>query len=274
MSFGWLGTFRQGSWREFRRFVLEERRDIDARIATIQAELSRIGEVTVFYRLDADGDEDGATEERTGIFVTGGSSLEKLFQAYVALGGNPFDISLFLTPDATIVFPDETEAVLQPGEGVVYPKDGTYSIGTQYQGSMLNINKYVPGRIGSRRTIEDSRIAGLVEQSRRWTNQALRYKRNDLEARIIKLADLREQLLQELDELTLAAGGTVPAISDLDQEQFEKEYGVAGIIAAIDSIFYEMTDDNTAIFEAENPNLINFPNLMPDVSPDEDNTAL
>ena len=270
MSFGWLGTFRQGSWRAYRRFILEERRDIDARLGVIQAELSRIGEVVVFYN----SDEDRVTEERTGMYVSRGSSLEKLFNAYIALGGNPFDISLFLTPDATIVFPDESDNPTQPGEGVIYPKDGVYSIGTQYEGSMLNLNKYIPGRIGSRRKIEDSRIAGLVDQSRRWSQQAIRYKRNDIEARIIKLCDLREQLLLELDDIALAVSGTVPSLSSRDEAVLENDYGVAGIVAAIDSIFYQMTDDNTANFVVEGDSLGDFPNLMPDISPDEDNTAL
>ena len=47
MSVNGLGTFRQGQWQQFRRFVLNERRDVLARIAVIKAELDRIGFIRV-----------------------------------------------------------------------------------------------------------------------------------------------------------------------------------------------------------------------------------
>lgn len=281
MSFGWLGTFRQGSWRAFRKFILEERRDIEARIAVIEAELSRIGKITVTYAREVAGDEDNqtVTEERTGIFVPQGSSLEKLLMAYIAMGGNPFDISLFLTPDATVVFADsdgETkERGSQPGEGVISPMDGVYSVGATYEGGFLNIKKYVPARTGGRVTLEDQRVAGQVFQARRVHNQAIRYKRNDLEWRILKLCDLREQLLHELEELSLAASGEVVAVSSRDQGQFENVLSVASIVAAIDRVFYETTDNGSANFASPNEEALRrFPNLLEDISPDEDNTAL
>lgn len=281
MSFGWLGTFRQGSWRAFRKFILEERRDIEARIAVIEAELSRIGQVTVTYAREVEGDADNqaVTEERTGIFVTQGSSLEKLFWAYISMGGNPFDISLFLTPDATVVFSDndgETrERGSQPGEGVVSPQDGVYSVGATYEGGFLNIKKYVPARTGGRVTLEDQRVAGQVLQARRPHNQAIRYKRNDIEWRIIKLCDLREQLLHELEELSLAASGEVVAAPSRDEGQFENVLSVASIVAAIDRVFYTTVDNGGANFAEPNEEALRrFPNLLEDISPDEDNTAL
>ena len=121
MSFGWLGTFRQGSWQSFRTFVLNERRDVASRIRVIEAELLRIGEVTVLYGTTEE--EDGSvttTEERVGFSVSPGSSLAKLLQAYVALGGNPFDVSLFLTPDSTVILDplgtEQTPTRTQPYE--------------------------------------------------------------------------------------------------------------------------------------------------------------
>ena len=47
MSFGWTGFYRQGAWREFRRFILDQRRDVMARVTTINAELARIGEIRI-----------------------------------------------------------------------------------------------------------------------------------------------------------------------------------------------------------------------------------
>jgi len=281
VSFGWLGTFRQGSWRAFRKFILEERRDIEARIAVIEAELSRIGKVTVTYAREvvADAGNQTTTEQRTGIFVPQGTSLEKLMMAYVAMGGNPFDISLFLTPDATVVFTNtdgnQQERGSQPGEGVISPQDGVYSIGATYEGGFLNIKKYIPARTGGRITLEDQRVAGQVLQARRPHNQAIRYKRNDLEWRVIKLCDLREQLLLELEELTLSASGEVTASASRDESQYENVLGVAGIIAAIDRVFYTTSDNGSADYSTPNEDALrDFVSLLDDISPDEDNTAL
>ena len=281
MSFGWLGTFRQGSWQAFRKFILEERRDIEDKIAVIEAELTRIGKVTAVYAREVPGDDDNqtVTEERVGIQVSRGSSLEKLLWAYVALGGNPFDISLFLTPDATVVFDDsdgeQSQAGTQPGEGVISPEDGVYSVGAEYRGGYLNIKKYVPPRVGGQRFLEDSRVSGLVSQVRKPYNQALRHKRNDLEWRIIKLCDLREQLLQEQEDLSLAVAGEVVAIPERDEDQLENVLATAGIVSAIDRVFYSTASDGTADFDTPNSDALGrFPNLLADITPDEDNTAL
>lgn len=279
MSFGWLGTFRQGSWQAFRRFVLEERRDVAARMRVIQAELRRIGQVTVLYTttVDADGAET-VTEQREGFMVTPNSSLAKLLQAYTAMGGNPFDISLFLTPDATVLL-DQTDVASdasgQPHQGVVYPTSAAYTTGSLYEGGYLVLRKYVPARVGGRKDMDDSKFAGRVDVARRWVNQEIRFKRNDLEARIIKLCDLREQLLHELDLLEVAVAGFSEAIPSLDPERIDDELTVARIVEGIDAVFYPMSEDNTPDFTTENLTALGqFPFLMSDILPDEDNTAL
>lgn len=89
MSFRWLGTFRQGQWQAYRRFVLQERRDVGARLAVIEAEKERIGRVVVTYVQEEDGDGNRrATEKRKGFSITPPtSSLAKLMSAYTAMGG-------------------------------------------------------------------------------------------------------------------------------------------------------------------------------------------
>lgn len=274
MSFGWLGTFRQGSWQAFRRFILEERRDIGVRIQTIQAELSRIGSVTVLFQSDTDDQGNTTvTEERVGFTVPENSSLGKLLQAYTAMGGNPFDISLFLTPDAILSTSEGTPT--QPHKGVVYARSGSYTTGDQYQGGYMDITKYTPARVGGDKKIEDYAIAALVKKARGWTNKEIRYKRNDLEARILKLCDLREQLQTEIQELTWMGAGVIPALPYFDEDRFDSALSVASIVATIDAIFYEVDDDGTADFETENTEELGaFPYLISDISPDEDNTAL
>jgi len=280
MSFGWLGTFRQGSWQAFRRFILNERRDVAARIRYIEAELIRVGEVTVYYASEEDNEGNvDVTEERIGFAVTEGSSLGKLVQAYIAMGGNPFDISLFLSPDTTVLLdetnPDDAGAPMQPHDGVAFPKSGSYAPGQLYEGGYISIKKYVPARVGGRVFLEDSKVATRVDIGRRWARKEIRNRLNDIEYRIIKLCDLREQLLGELDAITLAVAGVTAVIPQLDEDRYDKDLSVAQIVAAIDSVFYDMDETNTPDFTTENQETLgNYPFLLSDLSPDEDNTAL
>ena len=280
MSFGWLGTFRQGQWKAFRTFILNERRDVEKRIAVIEAELERIGKVTVFYREKKDSQGNIViTEQRAGFAVTAKSSLAKLCQAYIALGGNPLDISLFLTPDSTIIFTDENNATVevtpQPYEGVVAPRDGIYTTGVFDEGGTLTWTKDLTTRLGNSSFLEDSRPASLVGLARKWTNQSIREKRNDIEARIIKLCDLREQLLTEISDMILAVGGTIPALPSVDEEQYEKNLNVAALVAEIDSVFYTKKDDGSFDFNAINAEgMKQYRSLLLDIPEEEDNTAL
>lgn len=278
MGYGWLGTFRQGQWQAYRSFVLNERRDVGRRMAVIQAELQRIGNVMVGYaEVTTDTGETTISEQRTGISVSQGSTLEKLFQAYIAQGGNPFDVSLFLTPDSTFVDPADPEKTkaTQPYGGVIYPKDGSYGIGTSYEGGWLVVKKYPPARYGGRKDVRDSLVAGAVDTSRRWVNTTIQHRIHDLEARIIKLCDLREQLLNELDSLTMAMGGISGDLPTLNQDFYDEKLGVAKIVATIDSIFYLKDEEGVPDFTTVNePMLENYRSLLLDIEGEEDNTAL
>jgi len=280
MSFGWLGTFRQGSWQAFRRFVLEERRDIAERINVIESELIRIGEVTILYASTTDDEGNTeVTEERLGFSITEDSSLGKLVQAYIALGGNPFDISLFLTPDSVVVLDQDSEdqpaVPTQPYSGVVHPKSASYSTGVLYEGGYMTVKKFIPARVGGYRRLEDYSVANLVKKARKWTRQEIRFKRNDLEARIIKLCDLREQLQQELQEIAWMAAGISSSDPYLNEDLFDPDLTVANIVATIDALFYETDEDGRADFDTENTEALGkHPYLLSDITPDEDNTAL
>lgn len=282
MGFRWLGTFRQGQWQAYRQFILAERQDVAKRLRMIEAELTRIGEVTVIYgsSVDAEG-KVSVSEERQGFAVTPNSSLCKLVQAYVAQGGNPFDVSLFLTPDNTVVMDpsvDPAEDVgdnTQPYNGVIYPRSGSYVPGATYEGGFLVIKKYLPARIGGRKHVEDSQVATRVDAGRRWIRQEIKTKREEIEHRILKLCDLREQLLNEINAMTMAVAGVVPEVPSLDEDRFDKELSVAHVVAAIDSIFYNLSEDGTPNFGSENTaELGKYPFLLSDISPDEDDTAL
>jgi hypothetical protein len=273
MSFGWLGTLRQGQWQALRSFLLNERRDVGRRVAVIEAELQRIGNVIVSFAttIDPVTGERVLTEERTGFAVSIGSSLEKLIQAYVVQGGNPLDISMFLSPDS--IYEDFPT---QPYGGVIYPLSGAPAVGTRYTGGYLVVKKYTPARTGGRKDLQDNTVAGAVDTSRRWVDQTIQYRIHNLEARILKLCDLREQLQQELEAIIQAAGGVEGALPTLDQEFYDPKQGVARTVASMDAIFYEVNPETgVPDFTTQNNEMLEkYPSLLPDILPEESNTIL
>jgi len=276
MPFHFLGTIRQCQWRRFRDWTLNERRAVASRLRVINAELNRIGVITVFYQQRADTvqTQNGAereiqtvTEERTRFVVSPGSSLEKLVQAYIAQGGNPMAISLWLQPDQIQFTTDEdpgsdpdddpNEVVTQAGfESVPFdqPYGGvisvqssdSYGVGGQYPGGISvkltdltrNAGRYVEeGDAGAK-------IAIKMDWARRWVRQEIA-ELNHLEERIIKLMDLREQLQQERDTLIQQAiGGSVPEYPlPPDATRYARNLHLTDIVTQMDSVFYE-TDEN------------------------------
>ena len=277
MSFNGLGTFRQGQWQQFRRFVLNERRDVLARIAVIKAELDRIGFIRVAYEATTD-DENVTTvsEKRVGVFVTPtDSTLAKLVGAYTVMGGNPLDISMFIHPDK--VFINDTLSYFQyPSGGQVFPKSEApaYS-GDVFQQGMPSLETYnLSARKGGRMNLEDSDMVLFMSQAQRWVQQEIAHKRNNLEARILKLCALREQLEAELADLMRANGDALLGMPmPFDPDRYDPVLTVAQSVAIIDSIWYVVGEDGTADFAAESDNLGAYPNLISDLQGIEDYAA-
>lgn len=270
MSFGFLGSFRQTQWRIFRQFILNERRVVDARLSYINAELERMGEITVFYERTGGVVESvegrlekttQVTERRTGFHVTEGSSLFKLIQAYIAQGGNPGDISLFLKPDRVLwesdLDPDENpnidtstfinnevvEGALneQPGFGVVAPESDNRGVGGPDRGGWLKWGRFPFRRVGRNISLSeaDQQIAYHLDFSRRWANPTINERRNNLEARILKLMDRRDQLLNEREYiLAQAVGGSVESVPLADPRFANPNLHVTRIVEKIDTILY------------------------------------
>lgn len=306
MSLGWTSFFRQGAWRDARRFILHQRRDALARIAVINAELRRIGSVRILYaRQDPEDANSPMTEARVGLDVSPGTSLEHLLQAYIAQGGNPFDISMFLSPGAVeLVEPpgahnpatnparepvaaadvdsDEPPAQFRetaPYGGSAFSQSTDPLSGGLYTGGWLPLWRYPPRRLGGNESYaaHASETARTVDASRRWVRAELRTLRNDLEARIIKLMDLREQLTLERDELLpTAIGGSVPGVF-WDEAQFAQSYNLSAIVDLFDSVFYPRREDGSYDFSAPrttgpNPD---YPTLLDDApNGEEDWTAI
>lgn len=288
MSFGFTGQFRQGAWRDFRTFVLNQRRDVLARLTTINAELNRIGNIRILYaRRNPDDPNSPMSEARVGLDVTPGTSLAKLLQAYIANGGNPFDISMFLSPDAfEFVEPDESTAPGGGEEGVptlreTQPYGGSawsesadpISTGA-HTGGWIPLWRYPPRRIGSNRSYADevSEITRDIHAMRGWLSKEIRNLRNDAEARIIKLCDLREQLQLEANELIpQAVGGVIPGVN-YGVNQHAVSHHVSAITDAFDSVFYPVLPNG--MFDFSDPRVTTpnppYPTLLDDAPGSEE----
>lgn len=290
MSFGWLGQFRLGAWRELRDFVLNERRDLPAQLEYIRAELTKIGKITVLYNRSFDqatGDI-RVTEERQGFTVTPGSSLEKLVQAYVALGGNPLNISQFFEPDRTVVTNTDNQGQVTTGEehpfgGVVYPLSAEYNeplnSSGEYPGGKVPLVKYPPNRVGSRKDTDADAEASVnwMSELRRPVEKEIDYKLHRLKYLVQKLMDAREQLFKRREELLAQSfGGVSNTAFGFDPERYSVNLRVPAIVNLYDRIFYE-ADSVTDVVDLNSVNtasLAQYENLFPDVLPREANTAI
>lgn len=257
MSFGYTGFFRAGAWLCYRTFILNQRRDVGARLTTINAELARIGEIQILYERN-DSNPNTMSEKRIGLDVTPNTSIERLVRAYVAMGGNPFDISMFLLPNSVVVVDDpaeqgETDASnpqatpatsfqdSQPYGGLATSTSVTPLVGGTYTGGWLPLWRYPPRRFGNvtSYTQQSADMTRTIHATRGWATQEIRTLRNDLEARIIKLMDLREQLMIERDELLpQAVGGAVPGLQWSGEGEFAASHNVSAIVDQIDDVFY------------------------------------
>lgn len=262
----------------FRNFVLNERRAVPPRLQALRADLARLGRITVLYKRvtqivpDTAGaiiELQAVTEERTGFIVSSGSSLERLVQAYVVQGGNPCDLSLFLEPDEVLLertentTPNErvTDAGVpsvpadQPYYGVVSTQSAdSYGPGGRYQGGLPTFLRDPYNQAGRYFDASDagSRIWNKLDQARRWTQQSLAELAR-LENMILRLADLREQLLREQDEvLVQAVGGTAPGVPSPDPVRFSTAVHVSRLVQEMDSVFYEKDANGAPIFEQIN----------------------
>lgn len=288
MSFNWTMLFREGSWVEFRSFALKQRQNVQLRFDTIQYELSRIGNVSITYQRDPNN-ELKMTERRLGINVKKDTSLGKLIQAYVAKGGNYFDISMFLKPDSyTVVKVDGSDGEQvgaikdsQPYTGVLSPSSGNAISDRVDITGVTDVWRDPARKLGDKGTLWDDDSTKLVGDriisARSWVQQEIKELRNDLEARIIKLCDLREQLLIERNEIIVSAVGGSTAGTTFDTEAFLSDLHLSNIVFALDTDFYETKEDGTADFKKprQGRGTKEFPNLLEDApSGEEKYTAL
>ena len=297
MAFNWLGAFRTGAWKVYREFILNEQRDTLNQIDVINSELGRIGKIAIIYEtVDTSVRSDikviaSKSERRLGFLVNPPtSSLGKLLQVYVAYGGNPFDISLFLTPDIGTEQIPAFEAVFdengdlegfrenQPYGGLVgRASTDTAEVGVS-TGGWLPFWRYPPRKFGNLLDYsqEKSEMGRWVEPSRSWVDKAIRHKRDDLENQILKLMDLREQLLIERDlNYPSVSGGVILGLGYVE-DTFYEGGRLPRIVNLIDQAMYDLDEEAVLDFNRPRNSTINpaFPTLLEDApTGEEDWTA-
>ncbi len=263
-SFGNLNVFPAGYFRSTARWLLNERRDLTGALQVLSAEIARIGFIRILYK--GIPQPDGGftmSEERIGVSVTPNTTLERLVRAYIATGGNPYDISPFMMPDLTEVFASDSNgspALIEkyPKGGVVAPKtvdydqaNGTTGLAA-YEGGNVDYSGFYPVRQGGQTTQNDLVIARSMHQMRGWANQAIKEKLQNAEWRIIKQMDLREQLMTERDEtLVQAFGGTMMALPFFDITRFDQHLRVQGLVDDMNQLIFET--DGTQVGYRANP---------------------
>jgi hypothetical protein len=280
MPFSYLGTWRPSQWKAFRDWALQERAAVAARVACINAELRRIGVITVFYQEAEQVTQtpDGAemvvprvSEKRVGFTVTRGSSLEKLIQCYVMAGGNPMSISLWLQPDevefTTVNDPDEdatdnpeesvtafgfqSNPYTQPYGGLIAPStSSSYGPAGRWAGGLTQ--KEDDPNVLMGRTIQqgsaNGKIAARLDYGRRWIQQTI-MEIASIEHKIMKLMDLREQLLNERDHIIQqAVGGTVPSHPQVPDARFAAAQHLTRIDRELTNTVYDRDEDGNIDF--------------------------
>jgi hypothetical protein len=309
MPFNYLGTMRESQYQAFRRFSLRERKAVLSRVRYINSEINKIGRITVIYdrKTESVQTPSGALEEvttvserRVGLLVSSGSTLEKLLQVYISMGGNPNSISMFLQPDElqfrSNLDPNEdpdsnpnkrtTDKGIpevpfdQPGGGVISAEStDSYGSGGLYRGGRANTLRDPYTKIGRYIDLSDSnaKIAIKMDYARRWVRQEIK-ELGVIESKIIKLMDLREQLVQERDVLIKQAiGGSVTAYpTPPDPTRFSRQLNLTEIVTEFDGVFYERGENGVPDFSTinlgtrDNPSGISLYDTLFGNDPDED----
>lgn len=284
-SFSKMGIFPVGYYRAISSWLLRERRDVVARVVTLEAEMKRIGVVRMKYRKIQQGESILATEQRIGFSVTAGSSLHRLVQAYIATGGNPFNISGFLRPESTTAEPleDGNVAVSQdnPGGGVLSarsaeynepyyegPKDGSdipEQTGQEghpggYVGTDLGpSHRYNPARLGGRLDRggwDSGTVNRVMHDTRKWANKEIKSRLQDKEWQILKLSDCYEQLRMERDFMLLEAfAGQLTDFPEMDEDKFDPTRLCQNVIADMYTLLFDVSDSGIPTGFKANPEI-------------------
>ena len=241
MAFNWLGMFGISDYMHLRSFLLNELRNVNSHALQIDVEIKRIGNAGVIWKPDEDGN---ATEQRIGFYVDQAySTLGKLLRAYIAQGGNPFDVCDYFDPEEGVEWSDDVDGgwvmtYLQPYGGLLTVKTRENPTSGFDTGGELIWHKNPRLRIGKSQAQDRAEpIAEHIVSARGWANAAIKQKRSNLEWQIIKLLDLREQLVHERRYVLGQAVAEMVEDYDLDDE-FTTKYTLKEHLKTLDSIVF------------------------------------
>lgn len=268
-TFSNLSVWPVGYFRAYSSWLLKNRRDVARRLSVINAEVDRIGFVKLTYaKIETADGQTRRTEVRESLWVTPGSSLGHLMQAYIVAGGNPLDISSFMHPDTSALVSIDPESGegrisdLYPYGGVVAPMsaapmgmpDQHNSNTNGYTGGFARTDRYYPARQGgttSPGAYDHDAIVKTMHQLRGWANQDLKERLQNLEWQIVKLCDLREQLVKERDDiLNQAFGGVLTGLPPLDESRFDSALRVQSLVQDMYQLLYDADPHGKSVLHA------------------------
>ena len=172
MAHNFNGTFTKSQFTRFRAYVENQLPMIDARIAHLEAERDRIGNLAFAY--------DSAGNPTSFVNDIPETYCGKLFAAYEALGGDAeFDL--------------QVRSASQP----VFLMTGDVNTPAQ-----LMSNGEVVGVLG----LSDAPSATLMQKIRRFVGEDLQRRREYLERKIRRALDYVDQLNLEISQLTALKG--------------------------------------------------------------------
>lgn len=172
MAFEFNGTLTVSQLERWKTYVRNQLSLVDARIAHLEAERDRIGNLA--FAFDSGGSPIALTEDAPTTYCG------KLYAAYAALGGDAeFDLQVRSTNQP--VFRTE---------------------GDETQDSQMMSNGEVIGVKG----LSDEESALLMQDSRSWVKGDLQRRRDYLERKIRRAMDYGEQLSAEISELRTIKG--------------------------------------------------------------------
>lgn len=262
MAFGWLGLFATHQYLALRDYLLQELRSVGSMALQIDTELERIGYASIIWEEDENG---SATEKRLGMIISPqNSSLGKLMKAYIAKGGNPFDICDYLVPDEGVEFvyngeSDELEMKFnQPYGGVASVRTRESPTEGFDEGGELIYGKNFRLRAGKEIRMDRAEVVGgRIAGARAWANQGIKEKRNDLEWRIVKLLDLSDQLQNERKERLLHdVSGMIDDVALEETDSYQ--HTLKAHIETIDRIIFQLDENAVPKYGT-----VNLQNLIP-----------
>jgi hypothetical protein len=152
-----------------------------------------------------------------------------------------------------------------PHGGVVAPMSASpvdplpsddYSGYEGHPGGYLRSDSYYPARQGGRidpGAYDHGTVAKTLHQMRAWANQDLKERLQDLEWRILKQCDLREQLVQERDDVLVQAfGGALIGLPAFEESRFNRDMQVQNLVQEMNQILYQMDGSGGLVSEAPN----------------------